>query len=148
MVDIRVKNNLCMIFIIEKNSFILRLINDNSLLSNVRRLKLYRKMYETEELMIVVQNKLIEKGLIGPDETIKLIACHDIILDNIPRNHYVIQCSKTERKFFLKLQKRWIISYIAMNTFSRFIKMEITYCRMYLFLHFHFITICFLLRII
>ncbi|WP_443714735.1 phosphotransferase [Ruminococcus bicirculans (ex Wegman et al. 2014)] len=65
-----------------------------------------RKMYETEELMIVVQNKLIEKGLIGPDETIKLIACHDIILDNIPRNHYVIQCSKTERKFFLKLQKK------------------------------------------
>ena len=36
MVDIRVKNNLCMIFIIEKNSFILRLINDNSLLSTVR----------------------------------------------------------------------------------------------------------------
>jgi len=65
-----------------------------------------RKMQETKELMPIVRYKLMEKGLIGPDETIRLIACHDIILDNTPRNHYVIQCKKTDSKFFLKLQKK------------------------------------------
>ena len=65
-----------------------------------------RKMQETEELMPIVRNKLMEKGLIDPDETIRLIACHDIVLDNTPRNHYIIQCSETESRFFLKLQKK------------------------------------------
>ncbi len=64
-----------------------------------------RKIQETEELMPIVRNKLMEKGLIGPDGTIKLIACHDIVLDNAPRNHYIIQCSETGNSFFLKLQK-------------------------------------------
>lgn len=65
-----------------------------------------RKKQEAEELMPIVRIKLIEKGLIGPDETIRLTACHDIVLDNTPRNHYVIQCSVTGSKFFLKLQKK------------------------------------------
>lgn len=65
-----------------------------------------RKAVETEGLMPIVREKLIRKGLIGIDETIKLIPCHDIVLDNVPRNHYVIQCSETGSKFFLKLQKK------------------------------------------
>lgn len=65
-----------------------------------------RKMQEIEELMPIVREKLIGKGLIGSDETIRLIAHHDIVLDNVPRNHYVIQCSETGSKFFLKLQKK------------------------------------------
>lgn len=65
-----------------------------------------RKMQEIEELMQIVRNKLIEKGLIDPNETIRLIACHDIVLDNVPRNHYVIHCIETGSRFFLKLQKK------------------------------------------
>lgn len=65
-----------------------------------------RKIQETEELKSIVRNKLMEKGLINHDETIKLIACHDIVLDNTPRNHYVIQCRETGSSFFLKLQKK------------------------------------------
>lgn len=65
-----------------------------------------RKMQEAEELMPIVRNKLMEKGLIAPDETIRLTACHDIVLDSAPRNHYVIQCSETGNRFFLKLQKK------------------------------------------
>lgn len=65
-----------------------------------------RKMQEIEELTPIVQNKLIEKGLIDSDKTIRLIACHDIVLDNVPRNHYVIHCIETGSRFFLKLQKK------------------------------------------
>lgn len=65
-----------------------------------------RKMQEAEELMPIVRNKLMEKGLIAPDETIRLTAYHDIVLDSAPRNHYVIQCSETGNRFFLKLQKK------------------------------------------
>ena len=64
-----------------------------------------KKIQETEELMPIVRNKLMENGLIGPDGTIKLIACHDIVLDNAPRNHYIVQCNETGSSFFLKLQK-------------------------------------------
>lgn len=65
-----------------------------------------RKAMETEGLMPIVREKLIRNGLIGIDETIELIPCHDIVLDNVPRNHYIIQCSEAESKFFLKLQKK------------------------------------------
>ena len=63
-------------------------------------------MYEMKELLPIVRNKLVKNGLILSDETIWLTACHDIVLDNAHRNHYVIHCSKTENKFFLKLQKK------------------------------------------
>ena len=65
-----------------------------------------RKMQEIEELTPIVKNKLIAKGLIGSDETIRLIVCHDIVLDDVPRNHYIIHCNETESRFFLKLQKK------------------------------------------
>lgn len=65
-----------------------------------------RIIQETEELMPIVRDKLKQKGLINSNETIRLIACHDIVLDNASRNHYVIQCSETESRFFLKLQKK------------------------------------------
>lgn len=65
-----------------------------------------RKMLEIKELTPIVQNKLIEKGLIDSDKTIRLTACHDIVLDNVPRNHYVIHCIETGSRFFLKLQKK------------------------------------------
>ncbi len=65
-----------------------------------------RKIHEAEELLPTVRNELMKKGLIDSDETIKLTACHDIILNNAPRNHYIIHCSKTGNKFFLKLQKK------------------------------------------
>lgn len=64
-----------------------------------------RKAQEIEGLMPIVREKLMEKGLIVHDEAIELIPCHDIVLNSVPRNHYVIQCSKTGRRFFLKLQK-------------------------------------------
>lgn len=64
-------------------------------------------MYEIEELLPIVRSKLVENGLIFSDETIWLTACHDIVLDSTRRNHYAIHCSRTENKFFLKLQKKF-----------------------------------------
>lgn len=68
-------------------------------------MEMNNKNQEAEELIPIVRNKLIQKGLIGPCETIRLIECHNIILNEVPRNHYIVQCSKTGDRFFLKLQK-------------------------------------------
>lgn len=63
------------------------------------------KKAENPCLIELVKNKLKEYGLLRINDQIKLIPWHFIEVDGFKKNHYIIECSNTGKKYFLKLYK-------------------------------------------
>ena len=56
-------------------------------------------------LLLILQEKLRERKLIFCDETLTLTPCHKITINNNIYTHFIITCSHSGEKFFLKISK-------------------------------------------
>lgn len=62
-------------------------------------------MDEREALTAIVYQKLLKKGLLSATQKIYLRPCHAFTVKENQHTHFIISCSKPERKLFLKEMK-------------------------------------------
>lgn len=63
-------------------------------------------MSKNGELRATAYEKLFEHGVISRTCKIKLEPCHCIVFNHKPHTHFIISCTNSSQKFFLKVRKK------------------------------------------